>query len=287
MSVVAAGWVPLGIWAWVAGGQFAFVQVLYGMALLAPAAIWVFHRRWVRQLSIQALLTRPFHENQSGSLIVEVANGNAHDIHEATLMCFDKEGDRSGPHWTQSLLAGRVTQVRIPIAAGMLRRGRHRIGQVSLRTGFPFNLFLSTIQEDKDTSVMVYPAIESPAPDWPTLHQQMRRKARSGEEIISHRDYRPGDDRRAVDWKLSARRGEFVVREFDEPVRGELVFRLQDVKDLPLELGLRRLTAWVVRADLERRRYSLELGDTQVPAGEGQAHRTQCLVQLALFGSKP
>jgi uncharacterized protein (DUF58 family) len=42
-------------------------------------------------------------------------------------------------------------------------------------------------------------------------------RAGSGTELFGVREYRPGDSLRRIHWRLSARQGELVVREFEPP----------------------------------------------------------------------
>ena len=75
----------------------------------------------------------------------------------------------------------------------------------------------------------------------------------------------------------------------DTPAQGGDV--LLDWSALPTHLDeeqrLSRLTAWVLRADQDGRRYGLLLPQTHIAPELGRDHRDRCLRELALFGIAP
>ncbi|MEO1270783.1 MAG: DUF58 domain-containing protein [Myxococcota bacterium] len=100
------------------------------------------------------------------------------------------------------------------------RRGRWHVEGYEIATRFPFDLFRKSRDLDDPTSVVIYPQpIEPPGltslanlPDGDVN----RSRAGRGIDFYGIRDYRPGDDVRDVHWKLTARRGELVVREYEQ-----------------------------------------------------------------------
>lgn len=58
-----------------------------------------------------------------------------------------------------------------------------------------------------------------------------------GQELLGLRDYQPGDPLRAIDWKVSARRGQPVVREMHEEQHLELVLVLDVGRSSALQVG--------------------------------------------------
>ena len=104
-------------------------------------------------------------------------------------------------------------------------RGRHEVGPLRLAARDPFGLVVRTRSTRAVDVLLVVPAVVPlPAP--------ARRGAGTGgvaalpspgEDDVVLRDYRPGDDRRRVHWRASARRGELVVRREDAPRRAGAV----------------------------------------------------------------
>ncbi len=122
------------------------------------------------------------------------------------------------------------------------RRGVFGSGPVTLTTGAPFGFLRSTRTIDVPSDLVVvprwvevksFPILEPSSYPADVLHERARTGA--GEEFIGVRDYRPGDPRRAVHWRSTARAGHLVVREFEEEVasRVSLVIAGRDVGTPP------------------------------------------------------
>ncbi|MDQ3940623.1 MAG: DUF58 domain-containing protein [Actinomycetota bacterium] len=106
------------------------------------------------------------------------------------------------------------------------RRGVFDWGQVTLRSGAPFGFATSSRSVTVATQTTVvpryvdlrsFPILEPSSSPSDVLHERARTGA--GQEYIGVREYRPGDPRRAVHWRSTARLGRLVVREFAEEVQ--------------------------------------------------------------------
>lgn len=174
----------------------------------------------------------------------------------------------------------------VPLPLPALARGVHRIGALQLETRFPYGLFRARRAVAVDATVTVWPRLEPQAPAWPA-GTAIADPARMGEDVVGFRDYTAGDPLSSVDWKLSARQGAFVVRQFEAPHRPCLQLSLAQVSDLPLEDGLSRLAAWVDRAEAQGLAYALSLADADLPLGHGADHRARCMAALAAVREAP
>ncbi|CCH77322.1 putative membrane protein [Nostocoides japonicum T1-X7] len=102
-------------------------------------------------------------------------------------------------------------------------RGRHRIGPLAIRVRDPFGLSLRAAAHTGHTDVLVLPRVvpltparakgselgaEGTIPHMVALH---------GEDDVSIREYRDGDDLRRIHWPATARTGEIMVRQEDRP----------------------------------------------------------------------
>ena len=112
-------------------------------------------------------------------------------------------------------------------------RGRYRFAGVRVATSYPFGFFLKSRIVPLDQDVVVYPAIVPVAAlalsglrmDGATL----RPKAGRGDDYYALRELRTGDDLRDIYWKVSAKVGELVVREYEEPVRRRVTLLFPNV----------------------------------------------------------
>jgi uncharacterized protein (DUF58 family) len=97
-------------------------------------------------------------------------------------------------------------------------RGAYRQDAFGIRTRFPFGFFEKTRHVDSELEIVVYPRV-APTDHFyevlPLLSGEMVSYFRGrGHELHSLRDYLPTDSARAVDWKITARAGRLMVREF-------------------------------------------------------------------------
>lgn len=102
------------------------------------------------------------------------------------------------------------------------KRGRYEVGPAYLRLATPLGFFWKDLKFGAVSAVKVYPAVAE-IKRYALLSRRLRsremglrayRVRGQGMEFARLRDYRPGDDRRLVDWKATARRGRLVTREY-------------------------------------------------------------------------
>jgi uncharacterized protein (DUF58 family) len=98
------------------------------------------------------------------------------------------------------------------------RRGIYRQDAFGIRTRFPFGFFEKTRRVTSDISITVYPRVEPTDQFYeilPLLSGEIASYFRGrGHELHSLRAYQPTDSARFVDWKVSAKTGRLMVREF-------------------------------------------------------------------------
>jgi uncharacterized protein (DUF58 family) len=98
------------------------------------------------------------------------------------------------------------------------RRGVYRQDAFGIRTRFPFGFFEKTRRVTSDISITVYPRVEPTDQFYevlPLLSGEIASSFRGrGHELHSLRAYQATDSARFVDWKVSAKSGHLMVREF-------------------------------------------------------------------------
>ncbi|HEV2755300.1 MAG TPA: DUF58 domain-containing protein [Actinomycetota bacterium] len=124
--------------------------------------------------------------------------------------------------------AAAVELTRVAVARGVFEGG-----SAELSTGAPFGLTRTKRKTDVRSRLIVHPAWTElrtfPLPDTPAATaDEALAAARSGqgELFAGVRDYRPGDLRKWVHWRSTARTGRLVVREHEEPARSPVVLVL-------------------------------------------------------------
>ncbi|MDR2209342.1 MAG: DUF58 domain-containing protein [Azoarcus sp.] len=170
------------------------------------------------------------------------------------------------------------------------RRGVLPIGRTVIETRWPLGLVRawSVFVPDMEALVFPKPEIDPPPPtsfpgnrsvDWGNLHT-------GNEDFASLRAYQDTDSPRHLAWKIYARTGEMMTKEFSASAGDELFFDWDDLPvELPEEPRLSRLAAWLLRADQAGHRYALRLPGCEFSSARGEAHLYRCLGALALHGA--
>ncbi|MGH2788164.1 MAG: DUF58 domain-containing protein [Actinomycetota bacterium] len=101
------------------------------------------------------------------------------------------------------------------------RRGIFDGGQVRIACGAPFGFIASVRTVTVESPITVVPpTVELDSLSWITgggdASEGGHAVRSSSGEYLGVRDYRPGDPRRAVHWRSSARAGTLIVREFED-----------------------------------------------------------------------
>ena len=140
------------------------------------------------------------------------------------------------------------------------RRGIFRQDAFGIRTRFPFGFLEKTRQVDSHIEIVVYPRVEPTEQFYeflPLLSGEMASYFRGrGHELHSLREYLPTDSARFVDWKVSAKVGQLMVREFAREDERRVVLVLDPfIGALNTEAG--QFPAWKDRAEQFERAVSL------------------------------
>ncbi len=104
------------------------------------------------------------------------------------------------------------------------KRGRYRFRDLDIGTRSPFGIVEHRVTVPLVDELIVYPRIGQLSRRWMLLQRQAsenrrgQRHDRSAQQIEYHglRDYRSGDSPRWIHWRTSARRGELMVKEFEQ-----------------------------------------------------------------------
>jgi uncharacterized protein (DUF58 family) len=169
------------------------------------------------------------------------------------------------------------------------RRGRYRFRDLDLGTRAPFGLVERRVTIPLADEILVYPRIGQLSRRWfqfqrlSSENRLGKRHDRSSQQEEYHglRDYRAGDSPRWIHWRTSARRGELMVKEFEQENEQDLAIlvdpwlprtKVSSAQRTAMEQSI----SFVATACLEtcrRQGRRLVLGWTGAPAGicQGQA----------------
>ncbi len=158
---------------------------------------------------------------------------------------------------TELASSGRVT---LTSSIEAHQRGLQKLGPVIVESAAPFGLFRRRLRSTGSETVLVYPEVckmeNFPLVNSPSTWNGQQRKSRMGIDPAGSRKYLPGDPRRLIHWRNTAKTGRPMVKEFEHPVDRtfHLLFDATQVqgvgKDTTLEYGIKIVAS---AADFARR----------------------------------
>ena len=162
-------------------------------------------------------------------------------------------------------------------------RGRYRVGPLSVRLTDPFGLCELTRSFATSDDLVVTPVVSALPPvrlggDWAGGGDTASRSiATSGTDDAATREYRHGDDLRKVHWRSTARVGELMVRQEEQPFQSRATLLLDGRARAPRGEGPGSSFEWAVSAlasvgaSLARSGFALSLlrdtGEPVTPVG--------------------
>lgn len=116
----------------------------------------------------------------------------------------------------------------------MQRCGQYQFLGTELTTRFPFGLLRGIMLHKAGDNIIVQPAIGKLLPAWIELfgvrtsgaRQKQARSLSDEGDFFGLRAYRPGDSPRWIHWRSSARRGELMIKQFQQADSKELTVLL-------------------------------------------------------------
>ena len=222
--LVAAGATMLALGAPL--GERALVQVgLFVLALPLLAAVTVARERF-RLSSRRTVTPTRVPRGEDADVLLEVTNA---DRSPGGLWLLSEQLPPElgpPPRFVVERLGGRATAALSYRVAGN-RRGRHLLGPLRLRLVDPFGLVERTVAGTDTATLLVVPRVRPLGRGGPSGGsggggEGVRRSlAVHGEDDVSARPYRHGDDLRKVHWRATARTGDLMVRLEERPWRSQ------------------------------------------------------------------
>jgi uncharacterized protein (DUF58 family) len=228
--------------------------------------------RRLRRLQARRRIPHPVFAATPFTLAVEVANPRAAIVG----VRIEERGDAHKAAWFLPRLS-RNEVVRLRHDLTLPRRGRYAFAPLTAWSGYPFGLAARQVPLTAAEEVIVLPRLghvrrgllrrrlAAAAPTPACERRSNRRDPEALADFHSLRTFRSGDSPRWIHWRTSARRGELMVREFEDEHTDNLILVL-DLSDNPVEAVIE---AAVSLAATVCREWCRQKGDRMVLAVAG------------------
>ncbi len=177
------------------------------------------------------------------------------------------------------------------IEINLPNRGSHRIDVNYVASVFPFNFFIRFRRLTKSHEIVVFP---NPYLYDRSLIKDDKQKKRRGEEasntkgyesdMLSMRNYLPGDPFKYINWKATAKTGSLKTKELSSLINEPVII---DLRDIPYDTEHRLSCAAYAINELYKLGipFGLRIGDRLFAPGHSLAHKIALLRELALYGN--
>jgi len=265
----------------IAGLNYANSLALFTTFLLAGLALVAMHacHRNLLGLTVTDIAAQDSFAGTEAQVLLRLANP------AAPVRVGIEVDTGKGPAVACSVPANGI--VTVPLMIPTPARGAMPIGQLRLKSSWPFGLFRSWTWLHLADEVIVYP-VPHGARSMPEAAA-----ARTGaaphdagdlDEWATLRAFRDGDSARQVAWKAYARGAPLLVKEYTAGGSPERLFDFAALSGLDTEQRLSQLAKWIVSSAADAERFGLKLPRQLIDLDHGPGHRQRCLRALARYG---
>ncbi len=213
----------LTMWNAVNGGLNVLYMLYAGLAAIVLISL-IGSVLAARQLTLEIELPEQIFTGEETPLAITVRNGGWIPLHGLALIT------ATGRIAIGSLAPNEARTIHLPYAFPL--RGLTALTDLACDIQFPFGLFVRR-KACPQHGILVLPHMERIADasrERAVTQEEIARPRRgAGDDFWSVREYAPGDDVRLISWKLSAKVGRPLIREFAEMVGDRVIVRANGV----------------------------------------------------------
>jgi uncharacterized protein (DUF58 family) len=212
--------------AWNTGNNLLYIVLGMMVSLLMVSVIS--SRLTLSGVSVDRSVPATVHAGASTDIVIRVRN-NKRMFHSFSLAVETGPAEQDSGAYILKVEPGNVATVVTPRT--FTKRGLHRLEPTRLSTSYPFGLFEQGMLCNGHREILVYPEIrelnQSVVDRVLVRGDVVSRGGRGrGTEYYGLREYFHGDDARLISWKVSAKQGKLMLREFEKPHRKGLTLVL-------------------------------------------------------------
>ena len=232
-------------------------------------------------LKLTAEAVKPTFAGQEVSVPIELVNESRRGKYSCVVSL---PNDATAAEIIEEIPPGKAARATLRFTAPA--RGEYEIAQVDLRSSYPLGFLAAKRLAPTRQRYIVYPSPHGdsalPRAKMHSAAGALQTQANEGDDYAGARAYVPGESQRQIDWKAVARGQPLMTKQFTAEADDLLHLDYEHVPLAGPEQRLSQLALWIIEAERARRRYSLRLPSTRIPAGSGEAHYHRCLRALAL-----
>lgn len=229
-TVCRETWYYLGVLAIVAGAaMFREINLLLVLAGMIAGPLWLnwrMVRSNLRGLRVERRMPQGVRAGDPLTVSLELANSRRRGSWAVTVEDQIRRNGRDALRPRAYFpYAGPRQPTEQTYRAQLTERGLYDVGPLRLSTRFPFGLLKRTILVGGREPLVVLPRLGRLTQAWLARHheafegagQRQQRFTRVEGQFYGVRYWRNGDSRRSIHWRGSARHGQLVVRQFEQP----------------------------------------------------------------------
>ncbi len=212
--------------AWNTGNNLLYIVLGMMVSLLMVSVIS--SRVTLSRLSVDRSFPATVHAGRPADIVVRIRN-NKRVFDSFSLAVESGPTDRDSGSYILKVGPGDVATVVTPRT--FTKRGLYHLEPTRLSTSYPFGLFEQGIVCNGQREVLVYPEIrelKGSVVDRVLVRGDVASRGIRGRgtDYYGLREYLHGDDARLISWKVSAKQGKLMLREFEKPQRNGLTLVL-------------------------------------------------------------
>jgi uncharacterized protein (DUF58 family) len=179
------------------------------------------------------------------------------------------------------------SSVKLTLQLPTHHRGLYQTAGVTLFTRYPTGLFHAWGWLKFDCPLLVYPT--------PQFDQQLQQSLvddqsgkssvdmADGDDFAGLRQHQIGESLRHISWKALAQGRGMLTKTFQGYASPSLWVDWKDMSAASVEGKLSQMSALIILAYQQGRKFGLVLPSTTIEQNDGYVHRSHCLQQLAIF----
>lgn len=257
-------------------------SMAYALTFLLTAigiiSLWQTHKNLLG-LSVRLHAPKPVYQGERLTLSFNLQN-----IHQATRYAVGIQYQNHPPSYAR-VDADAVADLDIRLQTD--RRGLFKPTGVTIFTRYPTGLFHAWGWLKFDADIYIYPhPLYDHTLEHSLIDQHIGKQTvdtADGDDFAGLREHRQGESLRHISWKAYAQGRGMLTKTFQGHAAPSLWINWADMSAKSPEGKLSQMTALVLQAQQDGRKYGLKLPGITIDQETGPSHRTSCLQQLACF----